>query len=172
MVEWTQIFNLVSAGAVVAEQVAIVLFLGVYFFSSWRFSPRTGHMLAFLVSVAAVAGSLVYSNIIGYEPCVLCWWQRLLLYPVAGMLAVALVKKDFIKPYVLAFAVPGALLAAYHYYGQMFNISALPCAAPVAGGISCASRYVYEFGYITIPMMSFTVFALIIALMLVSRKAE
>lgn len=172
MTGFTQAFNFVSASAVVAEQVAIALLFFAFFSTSWRISPRIGQELAFIVSFAAVAGSLVYSNFIGYEPCVLCWWQRVLLYPVPILLAVALLAKETITKYVLAFTVPGAALAAYHYYGQMFNISALPCAVPVAGGVSCASRYVFEFGYITIPMMSFTVFALVAALMLLTRKGE
>lgn len=170
MAEFVRAFNLVSASATVAEQIAIVGLCAVFFFSSWRLPARVGQWVALAVSLSAVAGSLVYSNIIGYEPCVLCWWQRVFLYPIPILLVVALYKREIISRYVAVLAVPGAVLAAYHYYGQMFNISALPCAAPVAGGVSCASRYVFEFGYITIPMMSFTVFALIGVLMLVSRR--
>ncbi|OGZ43629.1 MAG: hypothetical protein A3C84_00545 [Candidatus Ryanbacteria bacterium RIFCSPHIGHO2_02_FULL_48_12] len=125
--------------------------------------------LMLAVALASVMGSLVYSNVIGFAPCVLCWWQRVLLYPQAIVLAVLLYKKQDAIPFVLAFSIPGALLAAYHYWGQMFAISALPCGVPGPGVVSCADRYFVEFGYITIPMMSLTAFALLLMLALYAR---
>ncbi len=124
-------------------------------------------LLAFLVALGATLGSMFYSSIAGFPPCNFCWYQRMFLFPQVLLLTIGLYKKDeHIVDYSLGFSILGALIAAYHYYGQMFNGSALPCPA---GAVSCTKREFLEFGYITIPMMSLTVFALLILIM-VYRK--
>ena len=126
-------------------------------------------VLAFIVALVAVSVSLVYSDIIGYEPCKLCWIQRIFLYPQVIILGLALWKKTKdAAEYCLALSIIGGVIAAYHFYGQSFNPSALP-ACDVAGGGSCALRFFVEFGYVTIPLMSLTTFALIAICMLLTR---
>ncbi len=175
MTPFAEYFTLLSSLVVVAEQIGIVAFFavlirGVYEQRVLRWIGEHAMSLMFAVALASLAGSLVYSDIIGFAPCVLCWWQRVLLYPQAVILAVALYKKQDATPYVLAFSIPGVLLAAYHYWGQMFAVSALPCGVPGPGVVSCADRYFVEFGYITIPMMSLTAFALLVMLALYARR--
>jgi disulfide bond formation protein DsbB len=175
MTPFAEYFTLLSSLAVVAEQIAIVALVtalarGVYEHRIFRWVAVHAMELMFAVALASVVGSLVYSNVIGFAPCVLCWWQRVLLYPQVIILAVALYKKQDATPYVLAFSLPGVLLAAYHYWGQMFTISALPCGVPGPGVVSCADRYFVEFGYITIPMMSLTAFALLVAFAFYARR--
>lgn len=116
--------------------------------------------MGFLVAFLATAGSLLYSNIIGFPPCELCWVQRIFLYPQVIILGLALWKKTKdAAVYSLALSGLGALVAAFHYYGQMFNPDAL--SACEAGGVSCAQLFFVEFGYITIPLMSLTTFIVI-----------
>ncbi|MDO8590950.1 MAG: disulfide bond formation protein B [bacterium] len=131
-----------------------------------------GLALGFLVALASVIISLVYSDIIGYEPCKFCWIQRIFLYPQVIILGLALWKKtkDAIT-YCLALSFIGTPIAAYLFYGQSFNPNALP-ACGVTGETSCAVRYFVEFGYITIPLMSLTAFILIIVSLLLAKSAE
>ncbi len=110
--------------------------------------------LGAVVSLLTVAGSLFYSNIVGFEPCVLCWWQRVFLFPMPILFAVALWKKKMdVFNYVVPLAIGALIVASYHSLFEVFGVSILPCTA--VGG-ACSKVYIKEFGYITIPVMSLT----------------
>lgn len=128
--------------------------------------------LAFLIALSAVALSLFYSNVIGYEPCTLCWWQRIFMYPQMVLLGIAWARKDDISLYSLALAGIGGTIAAYQYIGQMFIPVALTCGAGESAAISCAKRFFVEFSYVTLPLMSFTAFLMIMVLMILYRKTH
>jgi disulfide bond formation protein DsbB len=133
-----------------------------------------GHSLtlAWLIAVAGTGLSLFYSNIKGFEPCTLCWVQRVFLYPQVILLGLALWKRDRqVGAYSLGLSMPGALVTGYHYYGQMVNSAALVCRAGETVS-PCAQRFVLEFGYVTIPMMSLTAFVALIVLMLLQRQGS
>jgi disulfide bond formation protein DsbB len=126
--------------------------------------------LAWLVAVAGTGLSLFYSDIKGFEPCTLCWVQRIFLYPQVILLGLALWKGDHqVGAYSLGLSVPGALVAGYHYYGQMVDSGVLSCR-PGDTISPCAQRFVLEFGYVTIPMMSLTAFVALIALMRLQQR--
>jgi disulfide bond formation protein DsbB len=109
--------------------------------------------------------SLIYSDVIGYLPCTLCWYQRILLYPEVLLLGLALWKEDrTITDYIIALSGLGILLSAYQKYLELGGTSILPCSATAA---SCSKVYVMEFGYITIPVMALTSFVFIFVLMLI-----
>ncbi|HYE59759.1 MAG TPA: disulfide bond formation protein B [Candidatus Kapabacteria bacterium] len=131
---------------------------------------RHGLFLSFGVALAATFLSLIYSNIIGYEPCILCWYQRIFMYPLVVLFGIALWKKDTtVVRYALPLAVLGGLIGLFQYYGQFFNASALDvCGA----GPSCAQLFFVGFGYITIPLMSLTSFVLIILFMMVLKRGS
>lgn len=123
--------------------------------------------LGFLVALAAMAGSLSYSNIVGYTPCLLCWWQRIFIYPQVVLLGIALYKKDYgILRYVLALSVVALLIGAYHVNLQNGGFSVTPCAAV---GPSCEKIYGKDFGYITIPFMALSASAYLIGLAVARR---
>ncbi|MBI2515121.1 disulfide bond formation protein B [Candidatus Wolfebacteria bacterium] len=127
-----------------------------------NFFAEKAFLISWLISLAAVAASLFYSEIAGFPPCNLCWWQRIFMYPQVALLGMALIKKDFkIIDYSLALALIGALFALYHNYIYYGGSSLFSCDASGLG-VSCTRRYVWEFGYITIPLMSFTAFLLLI----------
>lgn len=133
------------------------------------FFARRAILFSFFIALVAMATSLFYSEIIGYAPCELCWFQRIFIYPQVILLGLALWKKDNgIVDYNIVLSSLGAAIAVYHYYGQMFNIAALPCAAPGVA-VSCAQRFFVAFGYMTIPMMSLTAF-LAIVIFMTARK--
>lgn len=124
---------------------------------------KYGLWLAFLVAFGAVASSFVYSDIIGYPPCTLCWYQRAFWIPSVILLGIAAIRKDRkIIPYVLGLVAIGALIAVDHIWLQSGGSSLIPCAA---SGPSCDQRFVYEFGFITIPVMSLTGFVFVGALL-------
>ena len=117
-------------------------------------------LLAFVVSLAATLGSLFYSEILGYTPCKLCWFQRIFMYPLPIIFAIALKNKDLkIKKYTIALAIIGALIAAYHYLVQVFQFTT---SCGTNSEIPCNLVFSFELGYITIPMMALTAFVLII----------
>ncbi len=128
--------------------------------------------LLFWGVMSAVVGSLVYSDIVGFPPCDLCWWQRVFMYPQAIILLVAMYRKDkTIIDYLVPLSVLGALVALYQSFIQWgfdFGISG-GCAA--AGG-ECAKVFFTQYSYITIPFMSFTIFVYIIALKFVYYHKE
>ena len=119
--------------------------------------------LLFWGVMSAVVGSLVYSNIIGFPPCDLCWYQRIFMYPQAIILFVAMRRKDKgIIDYLVPLSILGAVVSLYQSFVQWgFGGSLFACTAV---GSACAKVFVLEYSYITIPFMSFTVFAYIIAL--------
>ncbi len=150
----------------------VFLILGVGYFLLFRkdktnpviqFFGRNGIALAFFVSLFATAISLFYSDVIGFEPCKLCWFQRIFMYPQIFILGLAWFKKDHkIIDYALILAMIGGLFALYHNYIYYGGTSLFPCDA-FGLGVSCTKRYVFEFGYITIPLMSLTSFLLLSA---------
>lgn len=127
---------------------------------------------AFSVALLAMAGSLFYSEIAHYTPCKLCWYERILMYPQVLLIGMALWKKDKkFADYGLGMSILGFIIAAYHNYIYYTGNSLFPCDA--AGlGESCTRRFILEFGYITIPLMALTAFALLILLFAALRSTH
>src|SRR3989338_5951852 len=126
--------------------------------------------ISFVIALVAMLGSLFYSEVAGYEPCKLCWYQRILMYPQVALFLVALIKKRRdVADYSLVLSVIGAFIAGYHYLGQL-SITSLPCSA-IGFSASCSQRFVMQFGYITIPLMALSAFVLMMVLM-VLKKSE
>ena len=112
------------------------------------------------VAVAAVAGSLYFSEIRHFEPCLLCWYQRILMYPLAVITGFALITRvSVIAWLVLGAAVVGQAVAAYHVLLQ--KTSWFSSATTCGTGPSCAIPYIDWFGIVTIPMLSLMAFMLI-----------
>lgn len=127
-----------------------------------KFFGENALVFAFAVAFIATAGSLFYSEVIGFEPCKLCWFQRIFAYPQVVLLGLALWKRGYgIAPYGIALSVIGVVISAYHYLLQIGVAPPLPCSA-VGYSVDCSQRFVLQFGYITIPMMAITAFLLII----------
>lgn len=156
--------------------IGIVLFFFLFAFKSHminKFVSYVAHhtlLLSFIVSLAGLVGSFIYSEVIGYAPCVLCWVQRVFLYPQVVLFAIAQYKKDFkVFMYTLPLSLLGGIVALYHAFTQLGGFSITPCTA--AGG-ACSKVFVSEFGYITIPMMAFTAFLVLIVLVVIRRIYE
>ncbi|MEK7195546.1 MAG: disulfide oxidoreductase [Patescibacteria group bacterium] len=134
-----------------------------------RFVSKNYLLLMFIVALVATLGSLFYSEVAGFEPCKLCWFQRILMYPQVLLLGMALWKKDpSVVKYSIALSSIGAVIAIYHYLLQRGMAPGLPCAA-VGYSVNCSKVFVMNFGYITIPLMAFSAFALILTLGILNR---
>lgn len=127
--------------------------------------------VAWAQAAAATAGSLYFSEIAGFLPCLLCWYQRIALYPLVIVLGVGILRKERkLYQYVLPFTIIGGLIALYHvllYYG-VFAESEQTCRA----GVSCTTEYIKYFGFVTIPLLSFLAFSLITTCMIVLYRKE
>lgn len=115
---------------------------------------------AWAVSIIAVLGSLYFSEVKQYEPCELCWYQRIVMYPFSVILLIAFIKKDFrISLYTMILSGVGALISTYHYLIQkvdFFTDHAASC-----GRVPCTGAYINWFGFITIPFLALTAFIII-----------
>ena len=120
---------------------------------------------AWIVAIAATAGSLYYSEIRRFMPCELCWYQRIFMYPLVLILGIAVLKLDTrVRPYVLAMVGVGGLVSLAHYLEQ--KIPAFHPTACDATPIPCNTQYVNYFGFLTIPLMALIAFTLIFLAML------
>ena len=95
--------------------------------------------------------------------------QRVFLWPQVILFLLALWKNDrSVADYSIGFSILGGIAALYQHYLQMGGGALIPC--PASGAGDCAQRILFEFGYITFPLMSATLFAFLIVLMLFVRK--
>ncbi|WP_064091809.1 disulfide formation protein C [Rossellomorea aquimaris] len=125
---------------------------------------------AWATSVIATLGSLYFSEIMKYEPCHLCWYQRIFMYPMVILLGVAYVRKDFKTAlYSLILSGIGLCISVYHYSIQ--KISFLSESAPACGRVPCTGEYINWVGFVTIPFLALCGFSLIFILSILVLKA-
>ncbi len=125
--------------------------------------------LAWLLASVSTMGSLFFSSIMEFAPCVLCWYQRISLFPLVIILAVGLFPFDkSVVKYALPLAIAGWLTAVYHnlLYSGVIPESIQPCSK----GVSCTEEYIDLFGFLTIPMLSLLSFSTIIALLIILKR--
>lgn len=129
--------------------------------------------ICWLIAMAALFGSLFFSEVMGLKPCVLCWWQRIFIYPLAVLFLVGLFPQGHkvdhsVVRYTLPLAVIGLGFAIYHYlvYSGFIPESLQPCSKD----LSCAEINLELMGFVTIPMLSIFAYSAIIILLLIYRK--
>ena len=136
------------------------------------FSTNFGYILSFFIALFAMLGSLYFSEVIEWDPCVLCWYQRVAMYPLVVVFALGVWKQDAsARMYGLALASIGLLISAYQIYLQVVAASGktLSGFCSTVGAVNCSEIYMLEFGYITFPVLAATAFVFIIVLQLVRR---
>jgi disulfide bond formation protein DsbB len=125
--------------------------------------------LAWVQSLVATAGSLFFSEVMKLPPCSLCWFQRIMMYPLVFILATGLYLEDKrVKFYALPLSITGLLISIYHnlLYYNIIPDAIVPCST----GVSCTTRQIVWFGFITIPLMSLTAFTVITVAMLMYMR--
>ena len=117
-------------------------------------------LFIWVVSLVATLGSLYFSDIRGYVPCTMCWFQRIFMYPILVMTTVAIIQKNAkIAVTTAVFSIIGGCISLYHYGIQ--KIDFLSDSAPACGQVSCTGQYINWLGFITIPFLALTAFLLI-----------
>ena len=126
--------------------------------------------LALAVATVATAGSLYYSEVAGYPPCELCWYQRVCMYPLVAVLAVALWRGHRAQAgwYALPLAVVGLAASVYHYQLQLSPGQGSSCDAAAP----CTARWVDSFGFVSIPFMAGCGFVAVAGLAVLSLRSS
>ena len=128
-------------------------------------------LLSWITAIIAMAGSLFFSERMGFIPCYLCWYQRILMYPLVFLLGIAFYRNDKnIYVYALPLSIIGVAVSSYHYALQ--KIPSLQQFSVCTSGVPCSGQYVNYLGFITIPFMAFVAFTLITILMVVLWKRK
>ncbi len=119
--------------------------------------------LALVVAVLATVGSLYFSEIAKFEPCQLCWYQRIAMYPIVPILAVGVVRRDRgAAVYAGVLAAIGALISAYHVALEWFPaLDSGACDATTP----CTLIWFREFGFISLPTLALVAFGLILTIL-------
>lgn len=129
-----------------------------------------GIFIAFIFTLSSSVMTLVYSEVFGFVPCGLCWLQRVFLYPQVFILGMALFYKEKVAArYGLMLSIPGLIISLYQHYLQMGGNELLPC--PASGG-DCAKRIMFEFDFVTFPLLSAFLFLFLIVLYIYILKTR
>jgi len=160
--------RLAAVLTVVAALVAVggLILLARRRVPSW-FPHDAALPLAFAIALVATLGSLFMSEVAGYPPCDLCWYQRIAMYPLVVILGVAAWRRDRgAWRTVVPLAAMGTVVSAWHV-----AIERRPALGGVCDpAVPCSLRWVEEFGVLTLPMMAGVGFLAIIVLSLLARR--
>lgn len=126
--------------------------------------------LAVAIALVASAGSLYFSEVAGYVPCAMCWYQRIAMYPLVVVVGVAALRSDRrVWQTAIPVATVGALISIWHIAVERNPRLGGEVCDPAA---PCAVRWVEEFGFLTLPTMALIGFVAIIVLTLVARESN
>jgi disulfide bond formation protein DsbB len=163
------ILTLVCFAAVVAVGVVAAMYrwrptaLAVSLFDGIR---SVALWIGWLVAAVAMAGSLFYSTYSDFEPCELCWFQRICIYPFAVILLIAAIRRDTsLWRYGLPINAVGLAISVYHTQLQAFPEQQNFCNTITP----CTTRYVWEFGFVSLPLMALAAQLVIATMFLVAR---
>lgn len=135
---------------------------------------QASRYVALLAAWVATCGSLYMSEVLGWIPCLLCWYQRILMYPLALIAALGILTNDRrMHRYLLVLAVPGMGMSLYHYLYQKsdFVRGLFPSSCVV--GVPCSADYLNWFGgLVTIPFLALIAFTIIVLAAIASRLAD
>lgn len=160
------IFSTLALAGQILSVFLILILLTNFFSKKNKFSKKIVDLISqnyivliFVISAIAMLGSLTFSEVLNLLPCKLCWYQRIMMYPQVLISGIALVTNDFkVKKYLLGMSIVGICISIYHILVQTFP-NTLQCNDEVA---KCSAKEFATFGYITIPVMAFTAFLMII----------
>lgn len=163
MPSYVETVNYILSIGTIALQLLCFAIIAVFLFFRNRdnvflkFLKDYTFIFGFFSALGAMALSLFYSSVVGFPPCELCWMQRIFIYPQVILFGMELWKREkVIVDYSLVLAFIGTMISLFHIYVEHGGASSLACATGSATEVSCAVRYIYEFGYITMPVMAFS----------------
>lgn len=128
-------------------------------------------LVMWIVSLVATMGSLYFSEVMKYEPCKFCWYQRILMYPLVIIIGIAYIQRNAkIAVTTLVFSIIGACIALYHY--GMQKVPFLQENGAACGRVPCTGEYINWLGFITIPFLSLMAFLLILGISIYILKSS
>jgi disulfide bond formation protein DsbB len=132
-------------------------------------SSLTFIFLAFLMSLVATLGSLFFSQIMNFIPCSLCWYQRIFMYPLVFLFLINLLfPDDKIFKYSFPLVLIGWSISIYH---NLLMYKIIPeDLSPCVQGVPCSTVYINWLGFITIPLLSFFAYTIILILLIILKK--
>lgn len=125
--------------------------------------------ICWIIASVSTSGSIFFSFVMEFAPCVLCWYQRIFLFPLVIILAIGLFPFDkSVVKYAFPLAIAGWLTALYHnlVYAKIIPESIQPCTQ----GVSCTEEYINLFGFLSIPMLALLSFSIIIVFLVILKK--
>lgn len=134
-----------------------------------EFIKKNALLGVFTVSLVAMLGSLYFSEIAHFPPCVLCWYQRITLYPVVLITGFAIYKRsrEMLLPAFVLVSI-GWIIGLYH---NLLYYKLIPeAAAPCINGVSCTTKYIEWFGFVTIPLLALSASTLILIGLIIHWK--
>lgn len=151
--------------------VALAAAVGLTAYRVWKGAEGTARLasprvlwFAWVVAAVATAGSLIYSEVVHFVPCTLCWYQRIAMYPMAAILAVGAIRKDAAaRLYALPLALVGLAISIWHNIVQLVPSAEGGSCNPA---VPCSAKYVSVFDFVSIPFMAGAGFTLIAVLLL------
>ena len=136
-----------------------------------RLSGETALGLAWIIALISSLAVLFIGEVLGQTPCILCWFQRAFMFPLAIVLGLGLWWQDSrVGRYGVALALGGAAVAMYHIglYVGLIPEAIQPCTAT---GPSCIDDNQLVSG-IPIPLMALVAFTIIGVLSALSLKEK
>ncbi len=159
---------LMGSGVILAGIVSLIYIILIL--TKNKLVPKINkysHIYLRVLLVGAVLGSFTYEYVLGYEPCMLCWYQRIAIFSLAILSFTANIKNSaLLKKQMLIISIAGFLVAIFHNIIDRFPTVGEVCGA----GPSCLVRYVNEFGFITIQFMSAITLAAVIIVIIGAKK--
>lgn len=134
-----------------------------------NFIKRNSLYIIWTTALVATLGSLYFQYVMGFPPCVLCWYQRIAMYPLVVVIPIGILIKDrLVSLYALVLSGIGLLIAVYHnlLYYKILPESAAPCIQ----GFSCTTKFIEWFGFITIPFLSLIALVIIFVVSLIALR--
>ena len=168
--------NIVLGFGAIILQIICLIVIFLFFFHRQKktdnfillYIKKNFLVLGFIISVCALLLTMFYSEVVGFVPCSLCWYQRIFMFPIVFLFCISIYTKDNnVIKYIAPLGVIGFGISLYQNYFYYFgNSSTLPCDA---SGVSCYQKLISEFGgYISFPMFALTVFLAILVLVSVA----
>ncbi len=135
------------------------------------FIERYSLIFALIVAWIAMLGSLYFSEVAHFVPCTLCWYQRILMYPLTLLLLIAVLRQEKqIAYYVLPFSLLGIGFSTYHYLLQKTQL--FSHGTVCSSGVPCTTTWINWFGFVTIPFLALIAFILITFMMLITLTSS
>ncbi len=171
-------YGILAVAAMIAIAGLVVIRLAALVSGSGRHAWQSvvsmvgpnGYAMAWFVAFLATAGSLYFSEVAGFEPCRLCWYQRIAMYPLVILLAIAAARRERAGAwYAGAMAGIGALISTYHVLLEWFpSLDSGACSATTP----CTLVWFRVFGFISLPTLALTAFVLILSLLVLRLAAD